>query len=180
MGEFFCVGQQPLATSLYVLYLKNSLEWPLLAHYSGFHHAGYKRRPRPPPHYNDKHEQVRLILNTTYFKVLVLSLFQYGSFQRLSLCIKIEIFFQFCLNPLGLSNLIMSSHVWCMISFASKALAYFHWSNPRMSSVPMSTKDVKTSQGRLGILWCKRMFLTICTRFDSCPVFPFESFNFLI
>jgi hypothetical protein len=58
----FCVGRQPLATSLDALYLKNSPRWPLLAHYNGFHHVGYKRRPHPPPHCNDRHEQVRFIL----------------------------------------------------------------------------------------------------------------------
>ncbi len=53
----FCVGRQPSATSLDALYLKSSPGWPLLAHCNGFHHAKYKRGPRPPPHYNDRHEQ---------------------------------------------------------------------------------------------------------------------------
>jgi hypothetical protein len=39
-----------------------------------------------------------------------------------------------------------------MISFAFKALAWFHWSSWRMWSIPMSTRNVKTNQRRLGIL----------------------------
>jgi hypothetical protein len=75
-----CVGQQPSATSLDALYLKNSSGWPLLAHYNGFHHAGYEKEPRPPPHCKDKHEQIKFTLNIMDFKVPILSYFQYLSF----------------------------------------------------------------------------------------------------
>ncbi len=81
----FCAGIQPSTTSLDTIYFKSSLGWPFLAHYSGFHHDGYERGP---PHCNDRHEQVRFILNTIDFKVLVLSCFQSTSFEFLTLCIQ--------------------------------------------------------------------------------------------
>jgi hypothetical protein len=123
----FCVGRQPSATSLDALYFKSSLKWPLLAHCNGFHHVGYER-------------------------ILVLSCFQFHSFQFLALCIEIEVLFQFCFNPLGLSNLITSSQVWCMISFASRASTWFHWSNSRSSPIPMFIRNVRTNQGRRGTI----------------------------
>ncbi len=168
LGEFFCVGLQPLTTSLDAIYFKSSPKWPLLAHYSGFHHVGYKRGPCPPPHYNDKHEQVRFILNTIDFKVPVLSCFQSTSFQFLTLCIEVEIFFQICFNPPSLSNLITSKQVWCITFSMPKASGWFHWSNSRMSLILMFTRNVKTSPKRCGTLWCKKVFWTICIKFDSC------------
>ncbi len=108
LGECYLCGRQPLVTSLNALYLKSSTKWHLLAHCGGFNHAGYKRRPCPPPCYNDRHEKVRFTLNTMDFKVLIFSCFQSVSFQFLALCIEIVIF-QFCFNPPCLSNLIMSN-----------------------------------------------------------------------
>ncbi len=177
-----CVGQQPLAISLDAIYIKSSLRRPLLAHCNWFRHVGYDRGPRPTPYYNDKHEQVRFILNTINFKVSILYYFQFAFFQFLVLCtcIEIEVFFQFCFNPPCLSNLIMSSQFWCMTVFASKTSRWFHRSNSRMSSFLMSTRDVKTSPKRCGILWHKRVFFTICMRFNSRPIFPFEFVNYLV
>jgi hypothetical protein len=107
------------------------------------------------------------------FKIPILSIF----FSFLVFYIEVEVLCQFCFNPASMSNLITWSLV-CMIVFTSKASTWFHWSNSRMWSVLMFTKDVKTSQGRLGTLWHKKVFFTICTRFDSCLVFPFEYVNF--
>jgi hypothetical protein len=143
-----CVGRQPSATSLDALYHYSSSRWPLLAHCSGFHHVGYERGIHPPPHYNGKHEQVRFKLNTMDFKILVLSIF----FLFLTFYIEVEVLYQFCFNPLGMLNLITWSLVRCMISSASKALTWFHWSNSGMWSISMSTRDVKTRQKRLGTL----------------------------
>jgi hypothetical protein len=42
-----------------------------------------------------------------------------------------------------------------MITSASKTSTWFHWSNLRMWSVLMFTRDVRTSQGRLSTLWHK-------------------------
>jgi hypothetical protein len=55
--------------SLDALYLYSSPRWPFLAHCNGFHHVGYKKGPCPPPHCNDKHEQIRFKLNIMNFKV---------------------------------------------------------------------------------------------------------------
>ncbi len=178
----FCVGQQPLAISPDAIYIKSSLGRPLLAHCNWFCHVEYDKGPHPTPYWNDKHEQVRFILNIIDFKVPILYYFQFAFFQFLVLCtcIEIEVFFQFCFNPPSLSNLIMSSQVWCMIFPTSKTLRWFHWSNSRMSTFIMSTRDVKTSPKRCGTLWQKEVFKTICTRFDSCPIFPFEFVSYLV
>ncbi len=108
--------------------------------------------------------------------------FQSTFFQFLVLCtcIEIKVFFQFGFNPPCLSNLIMSSQVWCMIPSTSKTLRLFHWSNPRMPFFFMFTRDVKTCPKRCGTFWHKRIFFTICTRFDSCLIFPFEFVNYLV
>jgi hypothetical protein len=174
-----CVGQ-PSAISLDAIYIKSSLKRPLLAHCNWFCHVGYDRGPHPTPYYNDKHEQVKFILNTIGFKVPIY--FQYAFFQFLVLCtcIEIKVFFQFCFNPPCLSHLIMSSQVWCMTPSTSKTSRWFHWSNSKMSSFLMSTRDMKTCPKRCGTLWHKRVFLTICTRFDSCLIFPFEFVNYLV
>ncbi len=177
-----CVGQQPLVISMDAIYIKSSLGRPLLAHCNWFRHVRYDRGPHPTPYCNDKHEQVRFILNTIDFKVPILYYFQFAFFQSLVLCtcIEIEVVFQFCFNPTCLSNLIMLNQVWCMTSSASKTSRWFHWSNSRMSSFLMSTRYVKISPKRCGILWHKRVFLTICTKFDFHPIFPFEFFNYLV
>ncbi len=124
-------------------------------HINWFYHVGYDRKLRPTPYCNDKHEQVRFILNTIDFKVPILYYFQFSLFQFLVLCtcIEIEVFFQFCFNLPSLSNLIMSSQVWCMTFSTSKTSKWFHWSNSRMPSFLMSTRDVKISPKRCGILW---------------------------
>jgi len=128
-------------------------------HCNWFCHVGYDKGPCPTPYYIDKHEQVKFILNTLDFKVPIHYYFQSAFFQFLVLCtcIEIKVFFQFCFNPPSLSNLIMSSQVWCMTP-ASKTSRWFHWSNSRMSSFLMSSRDVKTCPKRCGILWQK----TIC------------------
>ncbi len=100
-----------------------SLKFIHMTFLSGFNHVGYKRRPHPLRHYNDKHEQVRFRLNAMDFKIPVLSI----SFLFLAFYIEVEVIYEFCLNA----------------SSASKALAWFHWSNSSMRSVPMSTRDVK-------------------------------------
>ncbi len=98
----FCVGQEPSAISLDAIYIKSSLGRPLLAHCNWFRHVWYDRGPCPTPYYNDKHEQVRFILNTINFKFPILYYFQFALFQLLVLCtcIEIEVFFQFCFNPM--------------------------------------------------------------------------------
>ncbi len=116
-----------------------SLKFIHMTFLSGFNHVGYKRRPHPLRHYNDKHEQVRFRLNAMDFKIPVLSI----SFLFLAFYIEVEVIYEFCLNAPSILNLITWSLVWCMISSASKALAWFHWSNSSMRSVPMSTRDVK-------------------------------------
>ncbi len=142
------------------IYIKSSLRRPLLAHCNWFRHVGYHRGPRPTPYYNDKHEQIRFILNTIDFKVPILYYFQFALSQFLVLCtcIEIEVLFLFCFNRPSLSNLIMSSQVWCMTSSTSKTSRWFHWSNSRMSFFLMSTRDVKTSPKRCRIFWHKRVF----------------------
>jgi hypothetical protein len=40
----------------------NDLSWHIVMD------VGYKKGPHPPPHYNNKHEQVRFILNIMDFK----------------------------------------------------------------------------------------------------------------
>jgi hypothetical protein len=72
--NILCVGQQPLAISLDALYFQSSLTWPLLAHYSEFHHAGYERRPHSPPHYNDRHEQIKFKLKNVNVKAFFILL----------------------------------------------------------------------------------------------------------
>ncbi len=65
-----------------------------------------------------------------------------------------------------------------MISSTSTALAWFLWSNSKTWSVSMSIRDVIINQGKLGIFLCKWVFFTICRRFDSFSIFPFESVSF--
>jgi len=99
-------------------------------------------------------------------------------FQFLALCIEVEIIYEFGFNPRVPSNLITWSLIWRMISSTSRALAWFLWSYSEMWSISMSTRDVRINQGKLGTLWHKWVFFTICTKFDSFPIFPFESVNF--
>jgi hypothetical protein len=94
-----CLGRQPSTTSLDALYLYSSFRWPFLAHCSGFHHARYAKGPHPPPHYNDRHEQVRFKLNIVDFKLPILSSYQYVFFVFFVLCIEVEVLCQFCFNP---------------------------------------------------------------------------------
>lgn len=99
-------------------------------------------------------------------------------FVFIALCIEVEVICEFFKNPQSQSNLITWSLVWCMTSSASRASAWFHWSNLRMSLMPMFTKDVRTNQGKLGILWHMKVFLTICTRFASFLVFQIQCVRF--
>jgi hypothetical protein len=148
MGECSMCGMATIGYKFGCLISLKFIHMTSLSNCSGFHHIGYERRPHPLCHYYDKHEQVRFKLNNMDFKILVLSIF----FLFLAFYIEVEVFYQFCFNPPSMLNLITWSLVWSMVSSASKASAWFHWSNSRMWSVPMSIKDVKTSQGRFGIL----------------------------
>ncbi len=155
----FVWDNNPSAISMDAIYNKSSLGRPFLAHCNWFCHVGYDKGLHPTPYYNDKHEQVKFILNIIDFKVPILYYFQFAFFQFLVLCIciEIEVFFQFCFKPPSLSNLIMSNQVWCMTSFASKTSRWFHWSNSRMSYFLMSTKDGKQLPKGV-VLFDKRIF----------------------
>jgi hypothetical protein len=161
------------------IYIKSSLERTLLAHYNYFHHVGYDRGPHPTPYYNHKHEQVKFILNTIDFKIPIFITFNLHSFNSLfcALALKLKFSFNFSSTP-------HVYQIWlCQAKFGGWFLPHpKHWDD---SIGPiqgchiffMSTRDVKTCPKRCGILWHKRVFLIICTRFDSCLIFPFEFVN---
>ncbi len=95
-----CVGQ-PSAISMDAIYIKSSLKRPLLAHCNYFHHVGYDRGPRPTPYYNDKHEQIKFILNTINFKVPIFITFNLHSFNSFfcALALKLKLSFNFSSTP---------------------------------------------------------------------------------
>ncbi len=90
-----------ISYKLDAIYIKSSFKIPLLAHCNLFRHVGYDKGLRPTPYCNDKHEQVKLILNTIDFKVLIFITFNLHYFDSLfcALALKLKFSFNFASTP---------------------------------------------------------------------------------
>jgi len=95
---------QPSIINLDAIYIKSSFKRPLLAHCNLFRHVGYDKGLCPTPYCNDKHEQVKFILNTIDFKVLIFITFILHSFNSLfsALALKLNFSFNFVSTPMSI------------------------------------------------------------------------------